>query len=96
MDMSSKGGYALVYKYKLVEREGNLFLRQKCMHLNIVVANKYTVNFNSLDFYHYKQYIVCLDSCIDRIVDTEVHPYVQPLHVKWQLGFLEAKKLIQV
>ena len=86
----------MVYKYKLVERDGNFLLKQKYIHWNIVVGNKYLMNFISLDFNHYKQYIVCLDSCIDRIFDTEVHPYVQPLHVKWQLGFLEAKKLIQV
>ena len=32
MDMSSKGGYALVYKYTLVEREVNCILSQKCIY----------------------------------------------------------------
>ena len=54
------------------------------------------MNFNLLDFDHYKQYILCLDSCIDRIGDTEVHPYIQLLHVKSKVGFKEAKKIVEV
>ena len=66
------------------------------MHLNMVVANKHVMNFNLLYFYHYKQCIAGLNSGMDRMGDTEVHWYIYLRHVKWQLGFLEERKIAQI